>query len=233
MNFEVYCDESHPDLLTSRKSHAKYLVIGSLWLPADLRQPIKERVTELRRKHEVWGEVKWSKVSKNKLAFYLELADLFFAFAYDLRFRCIAVEAEKINMALHENDHELGFYKFYYQLLHHWILEHNSYRFFLDVKTNRDPKRYAVLEDVLRHSNVLARVNDLQALPSHQVVLIQLTDFLLGAASARLNDSAQEGSASYKIIEHLESRLNVKRLQPTAKGEQKFNIFKIRLEGGW
>jgi Protein of unknown function (DUF3800) len=233
MNFEVYCDEAHPDLLTSKKSTAQYLLIGSLWLPADFRESIKERVKELRQKHNVWGEIKWSKVSPSKLEFYLELLDVFFSHGLDLRFRCIVVEASKINMALHDNDHELGFYKFYYQLLKHWILEHNSYRFILDVKTNRDPKRHATLKKVLVNSNIFAEVKDLQALPSSQVVLIQLTDFLLGAASARLNQTIKEGSVSEVVLKRLESHLNMHQLQPTAKSEHKFNIFKIRLEGGW
>lgn len=233
MKFEVYCDESNPDLLTSKASTAKYLLIGSLWLPASLRAPIKERIRELRQKHNAWGEIKWSKVSTNKIQFYFELLDLFFAYGMDLRFRCIAVEAAKIDLALHDNDHELGFYKFYYQLLHHWILEHNSYRFFLDAKTNRDPQRHAVLKHFLTTANILATVEDLQALPSKQVVLIQLTDFLLGAASARLNESLKEGSASDQVLQRLESRLNVNVLKPTSKVEPKFNIFKIQLEGGW
>jgi hypothetical protein len=43
MKFEVYCDESHPDALSSTKQHALYLLIGSfLWLPAEQRQNVKE-----------------------------------------------------------------------------------------------------------------------------------------------------------------------------------------------
>ena len=37
MKFEVYCDESRPDLLSSQKPAAQYMVIGGLWLPADQR----------------------------------------------------------------------------------------------------------------------------------------------------------------------------------------------------
>jgi len=57
-----------------------------------------------------------------------------------MRFRCIAVDREQVNLALHQNDGELGFYKFYYQLLHHWILD-NEYRIFCDLKTNRGRRR--------------------------------------------------------------------------------------------
>ena len=51
MEFEVYCDEANPDLFTSAKPKAQYLMIGSLWLPADLRDEIKTKIKALREKH--------------------------------------------------------------------------------------------------------------------------------------------------------------------------------------
>jgi hypothetical protein len=121
-------------------------MIGSLWLPADLRGEIKQKILELRQHHQAWGEIKWSKVSPNRQGFYLDLIDLFFSYGDNLRFRCIAVDHQQVNLALHENDGELGFYKFYYQLLHHWILDFNEYRIFCDAKSNRDPKRLSTLQ---------------------------------------------------------------------------------------
>ena len=128
MKFEVYCDEANPDVLTSASPRARYLMIGSLWLPVELRDEIKSRVGALRQRHQAWGEIKWSKVSPNRRDFYVELIDLFVSYGDNLRFRCIAVDRTQLNLALHDNDGELGFYKFYYQLLHHWILDFNEYR---------------------------------------------------------------------------------------------------------
>ncbi|OIQ80394.1 hypothetical protein GALL_378520 [mine drainage metagenome] len=141
MKFEVYCDEANPDVLTSANPRARHLMIGSLWLPEELRNEIKSRVGALLERRQAWGEIKWSKVSPNRRDFYVELIDLFFAYGDNLRFRCIAVDRTQLNLALHDNDGELGFYKFYYQLLHHWILDFNAHRIFCDVKSNRDPKR--------------------------------------------------------------------------------------------
>ncbi len=67
MKFDVYCDESRPDLLSSSNPRARFMVIGSLWLPRETRGALKSAI------------------------------------------------------------HELGFYKFYDQLLHHWILDFNEY----------------------------------------------------------------------------------------------------------
>jgi len=232
MNFEVYCDEAHPDVFTSTKPRAQFLMIGSLWLPASLRNEIKQKVLLLREQHNTWGEIKWSKVSPNRKDFYIGLVDLFYNYADDLRFRCIAVDREQVNLKLHNNDGELGFYKFYYQLLHHWILDFNEYRIFCDAKTNRDLKRLPVLKRCLTRANLTSKISDIQSLHSREVVLIQLCDLLLGAASSRLNGTLQEGAAKTSVVERLEEKLG-KQLAPTHKAEEKFNIFQIRLHGGW
>ena len=48
MRFEVYCDEALPDLFTSEKPRAKYLMIGALWLPAELREEAKAKISQNR-----------------------------------------------------------------------------------------------------------------------------------------------------------------------------------------
>ena len=55
MKFEVYCDETLPDLFTSAHPCGRYLMIGSLWLPAELRPALKARITQLRDLHNVHG----------------------------------------------------------------------------------------------------------------------------------------------------------------------------------
>jgi len=234
MRFEVYCDEALPDLFTSQRPGARYLMIGSLWLPANLREDVKSRITVLRQRYGVWGEMKWTKISPSKKAFYQELTDVFMSFGMDMRFRCIAVDQEQIDLAFHQGDGELGFYKFYYQLLHHWILDFNDYRIFCDLKTNRNRQRLSDLKRYLRHSNLSATIADIQSLPSAEVVLLQLCDVLLGAASSRLNRKLGEGTAKESVVRKLETSLNIPgEIGPTSKTEEKFNVFRIRLNGGW
>lgn len=233
MNFEVYCDESLPDLFASRHPRAQYLMIGSLWLTSDLRSEIKLKIKELRRQYSVFGEVKWTKVSWSKFDFYLSLIELFMSYGEEVRFRCISVDRNRIDDKWYYGDNELGFYKFYYQLLHHWIKDFNNYSVFCDIKTNRDPARLKVLKDCLSNANLSSEIRNVQSLPSKQVSLIQLSDLLLGAASARMNHTVQSGSAKEALLEELESRLGLAGLGPTARDFEKFNIFKIRLQGGW
>lgn len=165
MEFEVYCDEAHPDLFTSTAPKAQHLMIGSLWLPADLRSDIKTKIKTIREKHNAWGEIKWTKISPSKLEFYLDLVDLFVGYGNMLRFRCIAVDQQSVDMQFHGGDNELGFYKFYYQVLHHWIYDFNNYHIFCDQKSNRETNRFSELRRVLDNANLSANVKCVQALP--------------------------------------------------------------------
>ncbi len=123
--------------------------------------------------------------------------------------------------------------KFYYQLLHHWIQDFNEYNIYCDVKKNRDPLRLHTLKNYLDASNISSTIKNIQSLPSRELVLIQFCDFLLGAASSRMNNMLRVGSAKEAVVQYLEKSLGVEKLIKTVRDEQKFNVFKIRLKGGW
>lgn len=233
MQIEAYCDESYPDLFSSEAPQAKYLVIGSLWLSSKDRIAFKAGIHELRDKHRIGGEFKWQKASPSRVSYYQDLISWFFLQKDALRFRCIAVDSSQIDLELyHSDDQELGFYKFYYQLLHKWIHDNNSYKIFCDFKSNRQSDRLAALQKYLGYSNIMARIEGVQAVRSKESVLMQLADFLTGAASAKLNDKIVPGSSKFQLVSHIESLLGTE-ISPTPLGEKKFNVFKISLQGGW
>jgi hypothetical protein len=233
MKFEVYCDECRPDLLSSQHPQARLMVIGSLWLRSDDRQEFKDAIHCLRDKHKIGGEFKWQKVSPSRVDFYQELVGWFSDQGERLRFRCIAVEQEKVNLLhFHNNDQELGFYKFYYQMLHHWILDFNEYAVFCDFKQNRLRNRLHILQRCLDCANLSSEIATVQAVRSEESVLIQLADVLTGAAAARLNGALQAGGAKEQVVHRLEHGVGHK-IEQTRRGEQKFNVFMINLQGGW
>lgn len=232
MNFDVYCDEAKPDALSTTSTIPSFLVIGSLWMQRGERDRLKTAIHNLRDKYFIGGEFKWQKVSPSKIEFYNDIIALFFSEGNLLRYRCIVVDQSKVNPSLHQNDHELGFYKFYYQLLHQWINEENEYSFFCDYKLNRDMTRLNVLKRCLENANMFACVKRVQAIESKESVLIQLTDLLTGATSAKVNNSIKSSSAKKQIIDIIESKLGHP-IIATHRGEQKYNVFKIGLEGGW
>jgi hypothetical protein len=233
MNFDVYCDESYPDLFSSEKSQAQYLVIGSLWIESSNREAFKDYIHDLCRKHRVGGEFKWQKVSPSRFDFYVELIDFFFAQNDLMRFRCIAVDKNKVDLLrFHDCDQELGFYKFYYQMIQHWILDFNEYSIFCDYKSNRIRTRLHTLQKCLEHTNLSSKILAVQAVRSEESRLIQMVDILTGLAAASLNNNMNPGTAKQKIVSHLESHLG-RRISHTLKSEQKFNVFIIDLKGGW
>jgi hypothetical protein len=63
-------------------------------------------------------------------------------------------------------------------------------------------------------------------------VLIQLTDLLLGAASSKLNSIKHTNMAKNNIINKIEQNLG-RKIKPTYLDEKKFNLFNIKLKGGW
>lgn len=233
MNFDVYCDESRPDLLGSNKPQGKFMVIGGLWLPSPEREAFKSEIHALRDLHRIGGEFKWQKVSPSKVTFYEQLVEWFQGKGDQLRFRCIAVDHRQVDLHMHhDGDQELGFYKFYYQLLHRWILDFNEYAVFVDFKRNRRRDRLQVLRRCLDYSNLTSNVENVQAVRSEESVLIQLADVLTGMAAYRLNSCVRPGSAKERVLAHYEA-LQGHRLGPTFKSEQKFNVFRIDLAGGW
>jgi len=233
MDFDVYCDESHPDLLISQKSSARFIVIGSLWLKRDSRKNFKNEVDEFKKQYLVGGEIKWGKVSPSRLEFYKRLISWFFDKEHNLRFRAIVIDREKVNLlTYHDNDQELGFYKFYYQLLHHWITDFNCYHIFCDFKVNRKKDRLQTLKECLGNSNLSSSVPIVQAVRASESVLIQMADLLTGLVSAKYNHSCLSGSPKDMLIQKCEGYLE-KPISATGAQENKFNVFEINLKGGW
>jgi len=233
VNFDVYCDESRPDLLGSKNPSCRFMVLGSLWLETENRESYKAEIHKLRERHKIGPEFKWQKVSPSRLDFYKDLVDWFLSKDDNLRFRCIVVDHQSVDLRLfHDDDQELGFYKFYYQLLHHWILDFNEYSVFLDYKKNHRRDRLSVLKQCLDRSNLASTVKTVQSIKSEESVLIQLVDVLLGIAAYRVNGLITEGSAKQVLLNHFESTIG-REIGHTRKDEQKVNIFKIRLQGGW
>ncbi len=96
--FEVYCDESRPETIYSRKDnniHAQYMVIGGIWIDKNERKKIKNKLEYLKKKYKITTEFKWTKVSPSKIEFYKEVTEYFFSNPY-IRFRCIVVDSKNL-----------------------------------------------------------------------------------------------------------------------------------------
>jgi hypothetical protein len=223
---EVYCDESRPETLYSENSKDKYMVIGGIWIPASERNKVKNKINYLKKIYGINNEVKWKNVSPSKEDFYLDLIDYFFS-NRNIRFRCIVVDSSKVNMEIyHNSDSELGFYKFYYQVLNKWCEGNESYWIYLDYKSNKMGNRLHVLKDILNNAT-FSDIKEVQAINSSESVFIQMADILIGAVGYIFNGYS-ESNAKLNVIRRIEKYID-QPLQATTSTERKFNIFKIEL----
>ncbi|MFA1643513.1 DUF3800 domain-containing protein [Chryseomicrobium imtechense] len=224
--YHVYCDESRPEAIGNQNSIDKYAVIGGIWVSKNDVNKAKKEIKKLRDQYNVYGEIKWNNVSPSKMEFYKELVKLFFELG-SLRFRCIVIDVIKVDLErYHNSDHELGFYKFYYQLLYHWLDGQEQYSIFVDYKKNKEHTRLTDLKSILNKSS-LSEVINLQAVESKQTELIQLTDVLMGAVGYKYNNY-ETSAAKKSIVELVEEKLG-HAIKPTAKIQRKFNVFEIKL----
>lgn len=231
MDFEVYCDESGLEALTRKDAHL-FTGIGGIWIPAEHRATLKQGITSIKEKYNIKGELKWQKFSPAYYELYKEIIDFFFLSGY-IRFRVVLIEAAKIDhIKFNNEDAELGFYKFYYQLLHHWIFDFNKYDIFLDLKINRNKGRLKELKKVLDNANLTSDIKQVQGLPSEQSLGIQLADILTGLVVARFNNELTSKS-KLSLIQYIEDKYLGKPIAATPKWEEKLNVFRMNLKGGW
>lgn len=230
MNIEVYCDESGLEALTRKDAH-DFTGIGSLWMHSGYRSEFKASINAIKEKHSIKGELKWQKVSPAYFDLYKDIIAYFFSTS-QLRYRIIIIESRIVDtIKFHDKDAELSFYKFYYQLLHHWILDFNNYNIYLDYKVNRNKGRLKVLKDVLNASNITSDIQQVQALHSQESLGIQLADLLTGLVTAKFNRKTHS-IAKNELTNWVEKHLG-RTIAHTPKCEEKFNVFKINLQGGW
>jgi hypothetical protein len=229
MQYVVYCDESRHD----GGLNARFMAIGTLWVPRYRKAALTKALRELFRNQGLHAEVKWSKVSAHRLDSYKRIVDFFFADP-ELRFRVIVVDQERFDPErFHGGDRELGFYKFYYEVLHRWMEPGNEYLVLLDFKQNQSAGRYHDLRTVLtRKLKGEARILDLTVIDSSETPLAQLCDVLTGAVAAAWCKFAAAGTPKADLAEYIASRrgLPSMRIASASPAISKFNVFQIELQ---
>lgn len=232
----IFCDESRQDLLASKESiseNNKYTTIGGIMIPAGKLTEIKTRMLELREKYNAYGELKWGTVTPSKINFYIEAINIFFE-DDDMSFWTIVIDSSKIdNETFNKSDQELGYYKFYYELLYHWMDFDTDYRIYTDQKTNCDASRLKELRRIINTSfHGLAPALSIQAINSKESIMLQLENILMGAVGYKFN-YCENGKSQSKneVVKKIEENLG-HAISSTSRSEKKFNVFKINLQEG-
>lgn len=230
MNIDIYCDESRLEFLESEDDG--FMVIGSFWLLRDERDKVKQKIKELKEKHNFSVEIKWTKISYKMLDFYKELIDIFVEMEDFHFFKAIVVDTSKINFEYHHNNSDIGFYKFYYQVLVHKMnsaTKHNDYYVYVDDKTNKVYKPLPLLKNVLNNAIYTGDVKLIEPRNSFENFFIQYVDILIGLVSYGYNTTEKKG-AKKELYEYACEQLGLDLSKKTTKGKRPFNIFEIDLD---
>lgn len=206
--------------------------IGGLWVPADQRDRLKFALNRAAETTDLNAELKWSKVSVQRLAGYKAFLDVFAQFP-DVLFRIIVVDQTKLNLsAFHQGDRELGFYKFYYEMLIKWLQPQTEYVILLDHRDNSLRGRCTDLRRVLqRKAPELTFIRQLALEDSQASRIAQLVDLLTGATTAAWCKPSATGPKS-DLQRHIAGLVGRRRLDSPSlsPAPEKFNVFQIRLQ---
>ena len=224
MVFHLYCDESR-HLPHDREP---VMLMGALACPEDA---VSARHAELKTLCAAHGlpahfEVKWTKVSPAKLNFYRAFLDWFLA-AESLNFRCLILpDKTDTFQRLPVASRDQVYYNLYYQLLRQQIEPENRYRAFLDIKDTRGREKLAELTRLLQaDADLSAQLRQMQHVRSHEVGLLQVTDFLLGVVGFARSASSESGSpAKRALVRHLEDAVGHPLAVDSPPGSEKLRI---------
>lgn len=217
--FNLYCDES----CHLENDHKPYMFLGKISVAYNQVRLHTNSIKDLKNKHKFNAEIKWSKVSKSKLQFYLDLVDYFFA--TDIQFRAVGIEKSKINNQSFEQSFDDFYYKMYYSLLNHNINSLYHYNVYLDIKDTLSAYKVNNLKSILNTKYGVFR--NVQNIRSHESLLMQLTDFLMGAIAYKRNNNDKLNLAKVKIIDKIER--NCQFDLTTTNYDDKLNLFFIEL----
>lgn len=229
---ELYCDESRQDLFYNKEvitENNRYIFIGGICIDHDNRHNIKDKINKLKKKYAlVNSELKWNKITSKYVDLYKELIDIYVE--NEIEFRSICIDASQLNLKkFHKSNPELGFYKFYYQLLNNWLDNNLKYIVYTDIKTYKNPSVLKDLKRCLNNINHPTSIEKIYAIESKESVFLQLEDVIMGAASFKMNYGySGKSQAKLDVMKYLESRIGME-IQPTPKSSKKFNLFNIWL----
>jgi len=218
--YNIYCDES----CHLENDHKRFMFLGDVNCAYPQVKRHAERIKELKKKHNFYAEIKWTNVSKSKLAFYMELLDYFFD--TDLRFRAVGIDKEQIKNDEHEQSFDDFYYKMYYYLLNYKVDTTDHYNVYLDIKDTWSNQKVKRLEEILNTKFGVFR--KVQCIRSEESVLLQLADFLMGALAYNANDGEKKNVAKVKLVELIKKHCPGGDVMHTNFSE-KFNLFFINL----
>lgn len=231
--YNVYCDES----CHLENDGISVMALGALWCPLSKRAEIAKRIREIKVRHGLKAEfeIKWTKVSNSKLAFYLDIIDYFFD-DDDCHFRGLVVPDKTVlDHPRFGQDHDDWYYKMYFFMLKTIFDPQSKYRVYIDIKDTRGHEKIERLHDVMCNSHYdfsKSIIERMQRIHSHEAEQLQMADLLIGALGY-LHRGLDGNKAKLALIERIKDRSGYKLTQNTLLRENKFNLFVWTGQGGF
>ncbi len=200
----IFCDESD----VSGKFYSNFY--GGVLVGASQYERITARLNAEKLRLNLFGEAKWAKVSAPYLGKYQELIQAFFqeVHAGHLRVRIMFRQNAQVAVGLSRDQVEGSYFRLYYQFIKHAFgLPHHppagkpvALKLYFDVfPETREAvtqfKGYILgLKDNarIRQAGLTLAAEDIAEIRSHDHVLAQCLDIVLGSMSFRLNDKHKE-----------------------------------------
>jgi len=175
------------------------MVIGGLLLNAKSLRELKDRVDQYRLEYGMIYELKWSKISKQRLPHYKALVDLVVDMINENRvnIRTLIVDTHKLDhKRFNDGDSETGFYKMYYQLLYNCFgCDYHRHKNRFVVFPDQKPGKYVLGELKSRLNNAMfykqgnrhSPFGSIEASDSKKQDFIQIIDVIIGAIGYHKN----------------------------------------------
>lgn len=200
----IFCDESDFE--------GKYFsnFYGGVLVGSSQYDRVTKHLNAEKQRLNLFGEVKWSKVTENYVAKYESLMHCFFreVRANHVRVRIMFRQNAQVPVGLTQNQIEGTYFRLYYQFIKHAFgLAHRDHPehpavlklFFDEFPETKEAvtqfKGYILgLKDnvKIRHAGLTISPENIAEIRSHDHVLAQCLDVVLGAMAFRLNDKHKE-----------------------------------------
>lgn len=233
MKYNIYCDES----CHLENDHKKVMVLGAIKCDKLYKKAIINEIRSIKEKYNMnkFCEVKWTKVSPDKLDMYKELVNYFFNNS-KLSFRAVVVDKTCLNHEQYNQTHDEFYYKVYYQLLCRIIVPNEENYIYLDIKDTKGARKIRKLGEVLANGIYdfdMKCIKNVQNINSKESELLQLADILIGAISYLNREEEKKkkySKAKMDIINQIKSQSGYNLKNSTFLSEEKFNLFFMDLQ---
>lgn len=197
MEYHIWCDES--DKYGKRFSN----FYGGALVASEHMAEVIEELQSAKLELNLYGEIKWSKVSENYLNKYIQIMLVFFRLMREGKIRTRVMFTQEIirPVGLSREQVENGFFLLYYQFIKHafglircpYHPERSSLHIYFDKLPDKKGKAVDFKSNIYRLNNFINDKNiylpfdNISEVVSHEHVVLQCVDVVTGAMSFRLN----------------------------------------------